>query len=174
MKENLSTNIFQIGMNEILTNYINHARNFGYMGGIERDRLRQKETAEVFTPTSYVQQILDVEEQNSPNMFKDWTKTYMDNSCGDGQFLSEVVIRKMERSGCTLEQALSTTYGVELMEDNVKLCKERLAGPTPTQEILDILDKNIVCADALTYHYRFDGTHPTSSHTEIKLGEFFG
>ena len=41
------------------------------------------------------------------------------------------------------------------MEDNVKLCKERLAGPTPTQEILDILDKNIVCHDALTYDYSF-------------------
>ena len=109
---------------ENLTNYINHARNFGYMSGIERDRLRQKETAEVFTPTYYVQQILDEEEQNSPNMFKDWNKTYMDNSCGDGQFLSEVVIRKMERSGCTLEQALSTTYGVELMEDNVKYVKK--------------------------------------------------
>jgi|TARA_R110002074_G_scaffold130272_2_gene271737 hypothetical protein len=142
-------------MNEILTNYINHSRNFGYMSGIERDRLRQKETAEVFTPTEYVQQILDEEEQNSSDMFKDWTNTYMDNSCGDGQFLSEVVIRKIERSNCTLEQALSTTYGVELMEDNVKLCKERLAGPTPTQEILDILDKNIVCHDALTYDYSF-------------------
>ncbi len=63
----------------------------------------------------------------------------------------------MERSNCTLEQALSTTYGVELMEDNVKLCKERLAGPNPTQEILDILDKNIVCHDALTYDYSFGG-----------------
>ena len=159
-------------MNEILTNYINHARNFGYMSGIERDRLRQKETAEVFTPTHYVQQILDEEEQNSPNMFKDWSKTYMDNSCGDGQFLSEVIIRKMERSGCTLEQALSTTYGVELMEDNVKLCKERLAGPNPTQEILDILDKNIVCADAITYHYRFDGTSSEMTNTEVTLNKF--
>jgi hypothetical protein len=158
---------------ENLTNYINHARNFGYMSGIDRDRLRQKETAEVFTPTHYVQQILDEEEQNSPNMFKDWTKTYMDNSCGDGQFLSEVVIRKMERSHCTLEQALSTTYGVELMVDNVKLCKERLAGPNPTEEILDILDKNIVCADALTYHYRFDGTDPYLSEQELKVNEFF-
>jgi hypothetical protein len=160
-------------MNEILTNYINHSRNFGYMSGVERDRLRQKETAEVFTPTNYVQQILDEEEQNSPNMFKDWTNTYMDNSCGDGQFLSEVVIRKMERSHCTLEQALSTTYGVELMEDNVKLCKERLGGPNPTDEILEILDRNIVCADALTYHYRFDGTHPTASLQELKTNEFF-
>lgn len=142
-------------MREILNNYINHSRNFDYMSGIDRDKLRTKETAEVFTPTWLVQQILDDEEQNSPNMFKDWTNTYMDNSCGDGQFLSEVVIRKMERSGCSLEQALSTTYGVELMEDNVKLCKERLAGPNPTQEILDILDKNIVCADALKYDYSF-------------------
>jgi hypothetical protein len=158
---------------ENLINYINHARNFGYMSGIDRDKLRKKETAEVFTPTEYVQQILDEEEHPSPNMFKDWSKTYMDNSCGDGQFLSEVVIRKMERSGCTLEQALSTTYGVELMEDNVKLCKERLAGPHPTEQIWDILDTNIVCADALTYHYRFDGTHPTGSLTEIKLDEFF-
>jgi hypothetical protein len=122
------------------------------MSGIERDKIRVKETAEVFTPTSLVQEILD----NLPqDLFEDPTKTFLDPSCGDGQFLSEVVIRKMERSGCTLKQALSTTYGVELMEDNVKLCKQRLAGPNPTQEILDILDKNIVCADALKYDYSF-------------------
>ena len=142
-------------MNKLLNDYINHSRNFDYMSGIERDKLRQKETAEVFTPTKYVQEILDDEEKKSPDMFRDWTKTYMDNSCGDGQILSEVVIRKMGQSNCTLEQALSTTYGVELMEDNVKLCKERLAGINPTQEILDILDKNIVCHDALTYDYSF-------------------
>ena len=94
-------------------------------------------------------------EESKPDLFSDRTKKLLDNACGDGQFLTEVVIRKIERSGCTLEQALSTTYGVELMEDNVKLCKERLAGINPTQEILDILDKNIVCCDALTYDYSF-------------------
>jgi hypothetical protein len=136
----------------MLTEYIKHSREFDFMSGIERDRLRVKETAEVFTPTPLVQEMLD----NLPQeLFEDDTKTFLDPSCGDGQFLSEVVIRKMEKSGCTLEQALSTTYGVELMEDNVKLCKQRLAGPNPTQEILDILDKNIVCADALKYDYSF-------------------
>ena len=155
MKLNLLTNIFQIGMKEILNNYINHSRNFDYMSGIDRDRLRTKETAEVFTPTFLVQQILDDMELENVNLFLDWTKTYMDNSCGDGQFLSEVVIRKMERSECSLEEALSTTYGVDIMEDNIKLCKERLAGPNPTKEVLDILDKNIVCADALKYEYSF-------------------
>lgn len=139
----------------MIKQYILHSRNHTYMSGIERDKLRVKETAEVFTPTYKVQEMLDNMELEKPDLFTDENKTFLDNSCGDGQFLSEVVIRKMERSNCTLEQALSTTYGVELMEDNVKLCKERLAGPNPTQEILDILDKNIVCHDALTYDYSF-------------------
>jgi len=125
------------------------------MSGIERDKLRVKETSEVFTPTKDIQEKLDILEKEDPELFLNPNKTFLEPSCGDGQFLSEVVIRKMERSNCTLEQALSTTYGVELMEDNVKLCKERLAGPNPTQEILDILDNNIVCADALEYNYSF-------------------
>ena len=157
----------------MLDSFIEHTRNHSYMSGIERDKLRVKETAEVFTPTLYVQELIDVLEDINPKWFSDPNETFLDNSCGDGQFLSEVIIRKMERSGCTLEQALSTTYGVEFMEDNVKLCKERLGGPNPTQEILNILDKNIVSADALTYHYRFDGTSPTMSSTEVKISEFF-
>ena len=139
----------------MIDDYIKHCRNFEYMSGIERDKLRKKHTAEVFTPTHEVQKGLDDLERRKPVIFTDSNETFLDNSCGDGQILSEVVIRKMERSNCTLEQALSTTYGVELMEDNVKLCKERLVGPNPTQEILDIIDKNIVCHDALTYDYSF-------------------
>ena len=143
------------------------------MSGIERDKLRVKQTGEVFTPTPLVQEMLDKLEDENKELFSNPTKTFCEPSCGDGQFLSEVIIRKMERSGCTLKQALSTTYGVELMEDNVKLCKERLAGPNPTQEILDILDKNIVCADALTYHYRFDGTPNDMSDGELQSRQFF-
>ena len=109
----------------MISKFIEHSRNHSYMGGIERDKLRVKETAEVFTPTPLVQEMLDKLEESDSELFTNPTKTFLDNSCGDGQFLSEVVIRKMERSGCTLEQALSTTYGVELMEDNVKLCKKK-------------------------------------------------
>jgi len=139
----------------MIKEFIKHSRHFSYMSGIERDKLRVKETSEVFTPTKDIQEKLDILEKEDPELFLNPNKTFLEPSCGDGQFLSEVVIRKMERSNCTLEQALSTTYGVELMEDNVKLCKERLAGPNPTQEILDILDNNIVCADALEYNYSF-------------------
>lgn len=126
------------------------------MSGVERDKLRIKQTAEVFTPTPLVQEMLDKLEEENPTLFLDPTKTFLDNSCGDGQFLSEVVIRKMERSGCTLEEALSTTYGVEFMEDNVNECRTRLSGPDPTPEIIEILIKNIVCYDALKYDYSFE------------------
>jgi hypothetical protein len=138
-----------------MNNYIKHVRNRVYMSGVERDYLRIKQTAEVFTPTSLVQKMLDKLEQQDSTLFSDPTKMFLDNSCGDGQFLSEVIIRKIEKSGCSLEQALSTTYGVEFMEDNVNECRKRLAGPNPTPEILEIVTKNIVHHDALTYDYVF-------------------
>lgn len=136
----------------MISEYIEHARNFKYMSGIERDTLRTKQTAEVFTPTKLVQEILDNMDQS---IFQDPEKTFLDNSCGDGQILSEVVIRKIEQSGCSLEQALSTTYGVDLMPDNIELCRKRLQGPNPTESIIKIINNNIVCADALEYDYSF-------------------
>jgi len=138
-----------------MINYILHARNREYMSGVERDKLRIKQTAEIFTPTILVQEMLDNLEEVNPMLFSDPTKIFLDNSCGDGQFLSEIVIRKMEKSGCTLEQSLSTIYGVEFMEDNVIECRKRLAGPDPTPEIISIVTKNIVHHDALTYNYSF-------------------
>ena len=137
-----------------LSEVIDHIRNRTYMGGVERDQLRVKATGEVFTPTELVREMLG---QIPIEQFTDPSKTFLDNSCGDGQFLSEVLIRKME-NGSTFEQALSTTYGVDLMQDNVDLCRERLLCGSTDPELIAIVENNIVCADALKYHYRFDGT----------------
>ena len=138
----------------MLVKAIDHIRNRSYMGGVERDKLRVKSTGEVFTPTPLVQEIL---EKLPIEQFTDTTKTFLDPSCGDGQFLGEVLIRKME-NGSTFEQALSTTYGVDLMQDNVDLCRERLL--CGAEDLRHIVEQNIVCADGLRYHYRFDGSHP--------------
>ena len=113
-----------------------------------------KATGEVFTPTDIVQQCLDELDQS---LFTDCSKTFLDPTCGDGQFLGEVLIRKMENSS-TFEQALSTIYGVDLMQDNVELCRERLL--CGHHHLRHIVEKNIVCADGLRYHYRFDDSHP--------------
>ena len=135
-----------------LSKYIEHARNFEYMSGVERDKVRVKQTSEVFTKTKDVQICLD---EFDESIWLDKNQKFIDPACGDGQFLVEVVIRKMERSGCTLEQALSTTYGVDIMPDNIELCRTRLQGPNPTESIIKILNNNIQCQDALEYDYSF-------------------
>ena len=126
-----------------------HVRDRAYMSGVERDTLRVKATGEVFTPTELVQAMLD----NLPqDLFTDPTKTILEPSCGDGQFLGEVLIRKLENN-IDFEQALSTIYGVDLMQDNVNLCRERLL--CGQEHLRHIVERNIVCANALTYNYTF-------------------
>jgi|TARA_R110000851_G_scaffold311469_1_gene471647 type I restriction-modification system DNA methylase subunit len=137
------------------TDIITHLRNREYMGGIDRDELRIKQTNEVFTPTKLVQECLT----SFPDqlIFSSKTKTILDPACGDGQFLSEALIRKLE-NGIEFETALSTIYGVDLMPDNVELCRERLL--CGREDLRHIVEQNIVCADALRYHYRFDNSYP--------------
>jgi len=78
---------------DLLEQFKDHIRNRTYMGGVERDKIRVKVTAEVFTPTELVREML---EKLPIELFADPAKTFLYNSCGDGQFLSEVLIRKME------------------------------------------------------------------------------
>ena len=146
--------------------FVNHLRNRVYMEGIERDRLRIKQTNEVFTPTPMVQDCLN--KITNQTIFSDKSKTFLDNSCGDGQFLSEVLIRKLE-NGIDFETALSTIYGVDLMEDNVELCRERLL--CGREDLRHIVEQNIVCADALRYHYRFDDSHPYDDELKDRIIE---
>ena len=151
-------------MNDI-EHIIEHIRNRSYMSGIERDRARVKATGEVFTPTPLVQEILDTLD---PTLFTDPTKTFLDPTCGDGQFLGEVLIRKME-NGIDFETALGTIYGVDLMQDNVELCRERLL--CGREDLRHIVERNIVCHNSLTYDYSFNGTNKTEA--EARFGDLF-
>lgn len=122
------------------------------MTNINRTKDRIKQTGEVFTPLPLVDEILD---KLPADLFTDPTKTFLDPACGDGNFLVRVLQRKID-NGSTPTQALSTTYGVDLMSDNINECKRRLlsiAGDTPHHQT--IVNKNIVCHDALTYDYSF-------------------
>ena len=135
-----------------ISKVIDHIRNRAYMEGVERDQLRVKTTGEVFTPTELVREILD---QISVEQFQDPAKTFLDNSCGDGQFLGEVLIRKME-NGSTFEQALSTVYGVDLMQDNVDECRKRLLCGSQDPKHIAIVEQNIYQADGLEFSYNFE------------------
>ena len=148
----------------ILNDVVAHVRERAYMSGAERTQSRIKATGEVFTPTALVQEILDNLDQS---LFIDHTKTFIDPSCGDGQFLGEVLIRKME-NGSKFEQALTTVYGVDLMQDNVDLCRERLL--CGRNDLKHIVEKNIVCANGLDYDYLFGEPETFGPGNQFEIG----
>lgn len=146
----------------IVDDVIKHARERVYMSGIDRDKTRVKATSEIFTPTDLVQEVLD---KLPKEEFTDPSRTFLDNSCGDGQFLSEVLIRKVQ-NGIEFETALSTIFGVDMMEDNVNMCRERLL--CGREDLRHIVETNIICHDALTYDYSFNGTNLTLNEKLIE------
>jgi type I restriction-modification system DNA methylase subunit len=97
-----------------------------YMGEIDRDEYRVKVTAEVFTPTDLVIRML---RECGADKFAPG-KTVLDPACGDGQFLVAVKWVKVLFHGMTESEALNDIYGIDLMRDNVDLCKKRLGGGT--------------------------------------------
>jgi hypothetical protein len=114
---------------------------------------RIKKNSEVFTPLCLVDRIL----ANFPDkIWFDPTNTWLEPSCGEGNFLILVLKKLMscleewqpdnnKRHEHIIERML---FGIDLMQDNVDICINRLnAGH---------LKHHIVCANALTYHYRFD------------------
>jgi type I restriction-modification system DNA methylase subunit len=113
------------------------------MSGVDRDQIRIKATGEVFTPTPLVTEMLD---QIDPAAYMNQNNTFIDSSCGDGQFLSEVLIRKLE-NGHDFETALSTIYGVDIMLDNVELCRERLL--CGHEELRHVVEANILVGNTL-------------------------
>lgn len=144
----------------MIDQYIKHLRDRVYMSGLERAQSRVKATGEIFTPTELVREILD---KMDPELFKDPAKTFLDNCCGDGQFLSEALIKKLE-NGIDFETALSTIYGVDLMIDNVDLCRERLL--CGQEHLRHIVEKNIQCKDSLKFGYNFAPMGPARQKTE--------
>ena len=95
-----------------------------YMGHITREKYRVKQTGEVFTPTELV---IEIVQKMDINQFAAG-KTVIDPACGDGQFLIVALGVKMYHFGMSREDALNDLYGVDIMRDNVDLCKRRLGG----------------------------------------------
>ena len=112
-----------------------------YMSEIERDKQRIQSTAEHFTPTDLV---LEMIERTGVERFGPG-KTVLDPACGDGQFLMAVKCVKVYMHQMSEQEALQDIYGVDIMRDNVDLCKKRLGGGT------------ILMGDSLNTNVRLEG-----------------
>lgn len=138
-----------------------------YMSGVVRDQARIDEYGEYFTPDAVVQHMLAVIDSMDPKMFQDLDQPFLDPTCGDGQFLALVLLRKLEyiasvNNGAVpydeFKTALASIYGVEYHADNAALCRRRLLCGHTEPELVAIVEHNIVCDDATTCEYKFDGT----------------
>jgi len=99
----------------------------GYMSGVDRESDRVKATGEVYTPTELVIEIMQKMVESDSNVFGPG-KTVIDPACGDGQFLVPVKWYKVLVHGMSEKDALNDIYGVDIMPDNVEVCKRRLGG----------------------------------------------
>lgn len=127
-----------------------------FISKIDRSQ-RAKVTNEIFTPTELVEEMLD----QVPNEFwSDPSKKILEPSFGNGSFLVAIVERLMTgladvfpdsnvRFTHIMEKMI---FGVEIMPDNVEETIERLG--------CGHLKHNLICADALTYSYKFDEHEP--------------
>ena len=141
-----------------------------------KSKQRINELGEVFTPLKTVNLMLDQPEIKAK--IEELTATFLEPAAGEGAFLVELLRRKMEVALKQSENindyndksliALSTLYGIELMEDNMEVLVMRMyrqfaesynkgmfmLGGQPDKKVLDsaivIIQANMVQGNALT------------------------
>lgn len=120
-----------------------HNENLG--SEIERSDERIDLTGEVFTPLKLCDSMIgEIPEENLKNP----NSKFLDPAAGNGNFLVALKTKllKYHTEDHILNEML---YAVELMGDNHKELCERLGVSTT--------HPHYVCADALEYHYAFNG-----------------
>lgn len=138
-----------------------------------KSRERVQKHAEVFTAEREVNAMLDLVKQETERI----ESRFLEPACGDGNFLAEILRRKLavvqkkyHRKPSDYEKysllALSSIYGVELLEDNTVTCRERLfliwneaySAVCKKSRLAEacretahfLLERNILCGDALS------------------------
>ena len=136
-----------------------------------KSRQRVADHGEVFTNPREVNAMLDLVRDESFRL----DSRFLEPACGDGNFLIEILRRKLSLLSSIKSQtewefksliAAGSCYGIELLEDNAEACRERLFGEVVGhigqmgrmgdlgdygKSLRYMLQKNIVCGDALTY-----------------------
>jgi len=98
-----------------------------------KSKKRVADHGEVFTNEREVNAMLDLVKQETERI----ESTFLEPACGDGNFLAEVLRRKLnvvtdryKKSQFEWERysviAISSIYGVDILEDNAQECRERL------------------------------------------------
>lgn len=87
-----------------------------------KSKARVRDVGEVFTPDFLVKQMLD----QYPDSAWDPDKHWLEPTCGNGQFILGIIRRKIEVWNFSIKTALDTTFGCDIMPDNIVECKQRV------------------------------------------------
>ena len=133
---------------------------------------RVTDHGEVFTAEREVNAMLDLVKQETERI----DSRFLESACGTGNFLVEILTRKLDivhkrysKNQLEYERyailALSSIYGVDILQDNVQMCRDRLLGifthyylknykkkikPECLKAVEFILSRNILWGDALS------------------------
>ena len=135
--------------------------NIGKLSPLYRDtisikqRERIEKYGEVFTPDNVVKDMLDIIPDKETI-----GRTYLEPSCGDGNFLVEILQRKLDL--CTSFEdiivSLSSIYGIDIQADNVIEARRRMLGVLMSykdfddeqlNQIYEILYRNIILGNMI-------------------------
>lgn len=86
-----------------------------------KTKKRVQDHGEVFTPEFLIDKMLDVFPKDAWDAENNW----LEPSCGNGNFIIAILRRKLG-FGHSLEEALNTTFGVDILIDNIKECHTRI------------------------------------------------
>lgn len=137
-----------------------------------KSRKRVLNHGEVFTAEREVKAMCDLVKQETERI----ESRFLEPACGNGNFLAEILRRKLATvkkryRKCSFDYerysvlAVSSLYGVDILEDNSRECRERLFNIWETEyrktiksepdekccnAVKWIIEKNILCGDALT------------------------
>ena len=134
-----------------------------------KSKERVRERGEVFTAEREVKAMCDLVKDETERI----DSRFLEPACGDGNFLAEILRRKLAvcekrygKSPADWEKfsflAVTSLYGIDILADNVEACRERLleiwqtaadaadAGPSIERVIRFVLEKNILCGNALS------------------------
>jgi SAM-dependent methyltransferase len=145
-----------------------------------KSRKRVADHGEVFTSEREVNAMLDLVKQETERI----ESRFLEPACGNGNFLAEILKRKLEvvdnrysKSQLEWERyavlAVSSIYGVDILEDNAIECRERLfkifdvsykkhfknnCNDDCRRSVRFLFNRNILWGDAL------DFTNPVTKH----------
>jgi hypothetical protein len=137
-----------------------------------KSKQRVADYGEVLTPPNIVEAMLDLVKQETERI----DSRFLEPACGTGNFLIEVLLRKLQvvekryrRSQLDYERyavlAVSSLYGIDILEDNAEECRHRLyqtlddaytalfgakAKAACRESVRYILKRNIIHGNALT------------------------